>query len=495
MDHGLWAEIRRLCLGEGLSQREVAKRLLIDRGTVKRALAGTSPPEYKAKLRGSRLDTYKGLIKEIIDQYPKLSAVRIFEQITKRGYSGSITLIKNYLRRLRGGKKEAFLRIETLAGDESQVDWTDCGRILIDGAWRRLSCFVMVLSYSRLLYLEFTLSQKLEDFIQCHINAFRYFGGVPKKILYDNVRTVVLWRMKDKIGFNSRFMDFVGIYLFEPKLCKPYRATDKGKVENIIKYIKGNFLAGRDFKDFEDLQRQAMDWLETVANVRIHGTTRQRPIDRFQEEKDKLMSLPEKGYDVISPVPVKSSSDCRIKFDSNIYSIPPRYANQILSVKATKDEVFIYYKNKLITRHRRSWGKYKVIEDPKHCRGLLELKKKAIVSKIKDEFLSLGKVAEEYFKGLSNKDSHLPNELARILKLRHIYGVSEILQAMADALKYSAYGASYIENIIIANRTRRGEPIIHQEISLPESLANTQVEERHPSIYDVLLREKEDEQS
>ncbi len=495
MHQELWAEIRRLCLSEGLSQREVARRLKVDRGTVKRALKSDNLPQYIPKFRQSKLDCYKGEIKEMIRQYPELSVTRIFQEIKKKGYSGSFTMVKDYLRNLRPTKKEAFLRIETLPGEEAQVDWTDCGKIKVEDTWRRLSCLVMILSYSRMLYLEFTLSQRMEDFIQAHINAFSYFGGVSKKILYDNLRSVVLWREGSKIGFNSRFMDFVGVYLFEPRLCRVYRGSDKGKVENAIKYVKVNFLAGRDFKSFEDLCRQSQDWRDNVANVRIHGTSRQRPIDRFQEEKDKLRPLPEKPYNVIIPISVNSSHDCRIKFDSNIYSVPHRYADKSLIVKPTRYEVCIYSKDKLIASHKRSWGKYKIIEDPKHIKELLKMKKKAIVSKIKDEFISLGEGANEYFNGLAAKDCNLPKELARILKLRHIYGVTEILQALSEALKYEAFGASYIQNIVIANRTKRGEPIINEDICLPDSVADTQVEEKHPSIYDILLMEKEDEKS
>lgn len=491
MHQELWSEIRRLCISEKLPQREVARRLRIDRGTVKRALKSETIPRYQSrKVRQSKLDVYKGEIKELICQYPKLSATRVLEEIRKKGYCGGITIVADYLQRLRPSKKEAFLRIETMPGEEAQVDWTDCGKIMVENAWRRLSCFVMILSYSRLLYLEFTLSQSMEDFIEAHINAFKYFGGVPKRVLYDNLRSVVLWRDGSKIGFNRRFMDFVGVYLFEPRLCRVFRGSDKGKVENAIKYVKSNFLSGRDFKGFDDLCMQSKYWRDNVANVRIHGTSRQRPIDRYQEEKSLLMPLPDKPYNVIIPVPVNSSHDCRIKFDSNIYSVPQQYANKMLTVKPAKYEVCIYYKDRLVANHKRSWGKYKIIEDFRHIQELLKMKKKAIVSKIKDEFISLGEGAQKYFDGMAAKDCNLPKELARILKLRHIYGVTEVLQAINEAQRFEAFGASYIHNIIIANRTKRGESVINEAICLPENVADTHIEEKHPSMYDMLLMEE-----
>lgn len=322
---------------------------------MKRALSNQSSPQYKAKPRGSKLERYKGQVKELIQEYPRLSAVRVFEEIGKAGYKGSLTLIRNYLRRIRPPKKEAYLRIETLPGVEAQVDWADCGKVMVEGVWRKVSCFVMVLSYSRLLYLEWTLSQKIEDFISCHINAFRFFGGVPQRILYDNLKAVVLSRVDNKIQFNPKFLVFSGHFLFGIKLARLYRATDKGKVESGIKYVKGNFLAGRDFKDFYDLKNQSIDWRDSTANVRCHGTTREKPIDRFKEEKDKLMPLPEKPYPVAIVLPCKSSTDCRIKFDSNIYSVPARYADKVLTLKATSSEVFIYNKTKLVATHKKLW--------------------------------------------------------------------------------------------------------------------------------------------
>ena len=493
MDQELWAEIRRLCLREGLSQREVARRLRLDRGTVKRALKSSSPSRTKAKLRGSQLDRYKNQIKELIHEYPALSAVRVTEEITESGYKGSLTLVRNYLRKIRPPKKEAYLRIETLPSEQAQVDWANCGHIEVDGTTRKLSCFVMTLSYSRLLYLEFTISQRLEDFINCHINAFRYFQGIPKKIIYDNLKTVVLARVHDKIQFNSKFLEFAGYYLFSIKLARLYRATDKGKVENNIKYIKRNFLAGRTFRDYYDLKEQSIDWRDNKANVRKHGTTQQRPIDRFQEEKDKLMPLPEKTYPVAITLPCKSSSDCRIKFDSNIYSVPSRYSDKVLTLKATANEVSIYYKTKLIATHKRSYSKGKVIENPAHIKELLKRKKKAISSKVIDEFTSLGKEAEQYLEGLVTREVSVTHEVAKILKLRHKYGRTEVLGAIVRALKYKAFGASYIQNIIIQSRKKRREPVITGEIHIPEKFKDAEYKEQDPSIYDQLLDEDNEE--
>lgn len=489
MDEELWSEIRRLCLREGLSQREVANRLRIDRGTVKRALESSTAPRRNARQRGSMLDRYKAQIKDLVLKYPDLSGVRIIEEIKKNGYRGSLTIVRDYLRQIRPSKKEAFLRIETDPGEFAQVDWANCGKIMVDGAMRKLSCFVMCLSYSRLLYLEFTLSQRIEDFIRCHINAFRYFGGITKKILYDNTKTVVLSRIGKTIQFNQGFQEFAGYYLFEIKLARIYRATDKGKVENNIHYIRVNFLAGREFVDFDDIKSQSAAWRDNVANVRIHGTTRERPVDRFQGEKYKLMSLPENPYTAEIPIPCRSSSDCRVKFDGNIYSVPSRHADKSLVIRATNEEVSIYNKTRLIATHKRSYGKGKVIEDPRHIKELLKKKRKAISSKIMDEFNNLGNEAGQYLKGLVTREVNLTREVAKILSLRHKYGTTEVLGAMVKAMGFQAFGASYIENIIISSRKRRGEPPVTEEIHIPEKFSDAEYKQPELSIYDMLIDE------
>lgn len=494
MDERLWAEIRRMYFRDGLFKREIARRLGIDRETVSRALKRDKFTIPRRQIRRSKLAPYKGFINNLLEKYPGISAQRVFEELCKAGYKGKGTIIKDYLRKIRGKRQEAFLRIETLPGEQAQVDWADCGSIEVEGARRNLYCFVMVLSWSRYLYLEFRLSARLEDFIEAHMNAFRFFGGVPKKVLYDNLKSVVLQRLGDQIKFNPRFMDFVGVYLFEPVLARLYRGSDKGKVENNIKYIKGNFLIGREFRDLDDLMQQAVLWRDTTANVRIHGTTREKPLDRYKQEKYKLNPLPDKTYEIFILTPCKASSDCRVRFETNSYSVPHRYAGCMLSLKANKYEVFMYYKTKLVASHKRCYGRYRVIENPGHIKELLEHKKRAIRAKVVDEFKGLGKEAQIYLNGLIEKANNVWLELAKLLKLRHRYGVTELLGAINKALPYNAFGAAYIENIIITSRKNRGEKDIVTDITMPEQFREAEVEEKNPSIYDALIQEHEEEE-
>ncbi len=496
MNAETWAEIRRLYFVEGLSKRKIAGMMKMDKKTISRAI---KMEEYKMKRtvsgsRLSKLDPYKKDIAELIERYKDISGERVYEEIKKKGYPGKISILRDYLCRIRDGKKEAYLRVETLPGEQAQVDWADCGSIKVGEYTRKLSCFVTVLSYSRLMYLEFTLSQRLEDFMRCHVNAFRFFGGVPENILYDNLKSVVLVRFGSQIRFNPKFEAFRGYYLFKSIPCNPGKGNEKGRVENGIKYVKRNFLVGRTFRSFSNLKIQSRDWRDKTANVRIHGTTHKRPVDLYELEKEKLMKLPDKDYETSIVIALKSTKDCRIKFDTNTYSVPFQHASKILTLKAGPGKVMIYSDIKLVASHERSYEKYLAIEDPKHYEGLLAMKKRAKRYKMRDAFSVLGEGAEAYLRGMVASELNLSHHIEKILEMVDVYGKTEILGAINHALKHDAFGCDYIKNIILQQRAKRGKKQIVNPISIigSEEFANASVEERDLNLYDNLFVEEED---
>lgn len=498
MDELLWAQIRELHYLKEYSQREISRNLKVSRKTVSRACGSEKVPEKKKPGKiVSKLEQYKPRINELLREYPTLSVVRIHEELTKIGYTGRKTILKDYVRKIRPKPKEAFLRIETGPGEQGQVDWGDFGMMKFGDCERRLSCFVMVLSYSRLMYLEWCLSCRLEDFIRGHINAFKYFGGAPEKILYDNLRSVVLYRYGKYIHFNPKFLRFAGSIPFSVRLCGKAKGNEKGKVESGIKYVRYNFFAGRTFRDFDDLVDQSNAWLIGTANTRIHGTTHEVPEERCLKERDKLRPLPQAEYESDIVEPARSTKDCRIRFDSNFYSVPYYHILKSLVVKASPYEVRIYNREKLIATHRRNYEKYKVIEDPAHVRGLWELKHNAAEDKRKDEFLCLGELAEKYFSGLTLAVSNVSLQVQKILALRHKYGRTAVLGAMEKAIQYGAYGADYIENIIITEQAKDGttEPNLPLLFTERPELAEMDVPEVDLAKYDelVAVEDKKDE--
>lgn len=494
MDAETWAQIKRLREVEHLSVSEIARRVGCDRKTVRQALEAENVPVRKSPVcRASKLDPYKDHIALRLKEYPILAGILLFEEIKRLGYSGKETILWEYLRQVRPKSKEAFLRIETLPGEVAQADWANCGTVQIGNAWRKLSCFVMVLSYSRMMYLEFTLSQGLEDFLQCHIHAFRFFSGVPKKILYDNLKTVVLSRMGNAIQFNPKFIEFAGIYLFEPVPCNIARGNEKGKVESGIGYIRKNFLAGRIIL-WPNIQQEAVIWRDQTANVRIHGTTRERPIDRFQKEALLLQSLPSREYDPAIPRALKATSQALVHFDGNAYSVPYSFAYRAVCLNPSKDEIRIFdlaAPGRCLALHRRSFERGLAIEDPKHYEGLIAEKKKAFASKLKDRFLSLGPLAQTYLEGLCAAELQLHHHIAQIMDCVRLYGKTEVLQAIDHALKHKAYGAPYLKNIILQQRAARGVKE-NVPITIPAKPAWTElaVEEQDLGLYDDLFEDK-----
>jgi transposase len=494
MDSELWATIRRLHIVEHFSQAAVARHLNIHRNTVRRALAAHDGPPKKASLRPnipSKLDAFKPFMAERLSQYPKLPGTTLFREIQVRGYTGGLAILWEYLKGIRPGLPQAFLRLETLPGEYAQVDWAHVGTIPIGNRVWRLSCFVMVLSYSRMIYLEFTLSQFLEVFMSCHVNAFAFFGGVVKRVNYDNLKTVVLSRAGKNIRFHPRFMDFAGAYLFEPVPCNVRAAWEKGKVESAIKFVRSAFLAGRTISSWKTLNEEACLWRDEVANVRLHGTTRERPVDRFELEKDKLQTLPSKPYDTAVFRPVTPNRQGLVHFDVNRYSVPTVFAGKLLTLKATVHQVDFFDGPRPLASHRRCYEKHRVIEDPTHYKDLLATRKKARASRVQSDFLTLAPECSAYLSGLAQAELNLPAHLEKIMDLAGLYGKTEVAGAVAHALKFRAFGAGYIQRIIHQRRTARDmpepRPIV---LSKKPDWNRLAVERTDLALYDELFEER-----
>ena len=489
-----WAYLRHLYLVEKLPKKIIARKLNLTPKTVRRALKKEtfiSP----ANVRLSKLDDFKTKIDALQKAYPGISAIRIQEEIKKSGYSGSISILRSYLKLLRP-KSRSFLIIQTAPGEEAQVDWAYAGTL---GNKQKIYCFVMVLSFSGLLYLEFFPSQSLENFMSGHLSAFHFFQGVPKKIRYDNLKSVVLSRLGSAIQFNPRFIDLARHYLFDPSVCTPKSPHEKGRVERAIRYIKGNFLAGRSFGSLTDINQNARLWLDQVANCRIHGTSKKKPIDLFSgQEQSLLIPLPQQDYDCRLLLAVKSTSQSLVTFETNRYSVPHPYASQMLTLKANVQEVFIFDQDQLIARHKRSFQKYQLIEDRKHYQGLLATRPKAIYFKHRDLLLALGPCAHSYLKALTQTELNLPHQLKKIVSLIDLFGKNEVLAAMEQALPFNALGHDYLKNIILTQRRKKAWPAGSGSPTSkinPELVRSTFVEERDLLIYDQHVNGENDDEA
>jgi hypothetical protein len=298
------------------------------------------------------------------------------------------------------------------------------------------------------------------------------------------------------IRFHPRFLDFSSHYLFDPSPCNVKSPHEKGRVERNVRYVKNNFLAGRSFLSLTDINAQALSWRDQAANCRIHGSTKQKPIDLFaKEEQHRLIPLPQRDYDIRITAPVKSTSQALVQFETNRYSVPFTYASRMLTLKADDQFVSIYDKDQLIAQHLRSFQKYQRIEDPSHYKGLFPSKSKATYFKHRDTLLALGETARRYVEALAKTELHPFYQFKKVIALIDLYGKTEVLQAMDHALHYHAMGHECLQNIILVNRRNRscstppGSP--SSKIN-PDLIRSTWVEERDPGLYDQHFQIEED---
>jgi transposase len=483
-----WAEIRRLYKVEKLSKRAIARRLGIHRETVTRALSYAAPPEYDREHRGSRLDPYKPKIHALLADNPGLTGVRIFEIIKEEGYPGQISILRDLLREVRPQYKPrpVYIRMAYQPGEYGQVDWGEMpDPVLWQGHWCQVHAFVMVLCYSRLLYVEFSLTTKLPDFLRCHQNALRFFGAVPKCCVYDNLSSVVKRRRGTDITLNETFQQFAGHHCFQVHPCWPGAANQKGAVERPIDYIARNFWAGRYFADFDDLDRKRLTWLNEKANVRVHSTTRQRPIDRFEDERPHLLPLPLEPFDTDRVLYPKVSKDCVVRVDTNDYSIPwqvaQQHVRQPIEVRVDERWVRILSQGKEVARHPRCYARHQQILERAHYDGLWQSRAATAFAALERGFLkAYGDVGRHFYAGLGRKTERLQHALETILRLEQQYPHEDILAALEIAMRHNAFDAAAVQYLL-----HTGKAVGVSRVATPTAI-HISVEERPLETYDRL---------
>ena len=479
-----WAEIRRLHKVEKLSQRAIARRLGIHRNTVERALASEEPARYQRAPRGSILDPYKAKIHALLAENPDLSSVRLLEIIQGEGYAGQMSILRSFVRQVRPQYKPqpVYIRMHYDPGEYGQVDWAEMPTpVLWQGHLCQVYAFAMVLCYSRLLYLEFTLATKLPDFLRCHQRALHFFGAVPKCCVYDNLSSVVKRRRGTDITLNETFQHFAGYYCFRVHPCWPGAANQKGVVERPIDYVTGNFWAGRYFADFDDLDRQRWLWLNETANVRLHSITRQRPLDRFQEERAHLLPLPAEPFDTDRVLYPKVSKDCVVRVDTNDYSVPWQYARQPLEVRVDERWVRLLCQGQEVGRHPRCYARHQQIIDRSHYDGLWQSRSAAAFAALERGFLqAYGEIGQHFYAGLGRKTERLKTALEAILRLEQRYPHEDIVAALQIAVQHGYFDAAAVQYLLHTGRAISiGRPVTPTSLSVP-------VQERALDTYDHL---------
>jgi len=495
MNVSLWAEIRRLSEVEGLSGRAIADRLRCGRRTVAKALAACEPPRAKGAPRtvaGSILDPYKAKIDALVAQCPELSAVRIAEEIAKGpdGYRGSVITVRRYVRTIRPARGRVYQEVAWEPGQAMQVDWGHCGKLAVGQTTRNVSVFVAVLCYSRMCYVEFTLSQRKAEFYRAIAGALDFFQGSPRRIIFDNLKAAVLNGSGRSACLHPEFLALCGHFCLEPIACARRDPESKGIVEAGVRYVKRNALEGRaeELTCWEDYQRLAVSWRDQVANVRLHAATRERPIDRFEQERSCLRKLPNIPFDSDEITSAAVTSHARIQFDGNRYSVPPDLARKPVTVRASAEQVRILYEGREVACHRRSYDRRQLIYQAEHQLEALRLRRRGDRRQLEEVFDALGPAAQEFRLKLHARPVKTSCHLRRLLGLVRLYGRGDVLTAMARASQYQTYDAAYVETILLQERRRRELPSpTPLRPKRRELLDQIDCDDPDPALYDRLV--------
>jgi transposase len=484
---------------EGRPIRELCRQFQLGRNTVRRILRAHARRRdsghdvlSKRLRRASKLDAFDPEIKKLLEKYPDITGLRIYEELKEAGYAGGISILRERLKKLRPSKREPVIRFETDPGRQGQCDWSPYTIPFTRTGKSQVLCFSYLLGFSRRQYIDFTLHRDFYTLIRRHQDTFQYYGGVPKECLYDSEKTVVLRWECGRPVFNPAFTAFITHYQCKPIACRQGRAETKGKIEAPFKYVEGNLLNGRDFQDLEDLRATARWWLKEKSDLHIHDTTRHAPLELFAEER--LQALPLHPYDCSELALRVCGADGFITFETNAYSVPSEHIADIVSLKATEQEILIYSPEMdLIARHERyPAGRGKRVENPDHFKTQ---KMRYGLEPVREAFLELGERAETFLRGLTERHPRNCGFHARhILRMKEHYQSEDIHRAMEHAIRYQAFEARAIERILRARALPRTLESVRNERAR-EELQRTlpKITQRPLEQYSELCRKANDD--
>ena len=351
-----WAEVRTLAAG-GLSQHEIARRLGINRRTVKRLIESDEPPRYRRQATGSMLDPLEPVLRKLLEDWPEIKAPRVTEILRdEHGYRGSVDLVRRRLQELRPRQERPAQRTGYRPGQVLQLDWAEMPtRPKIGGRERRVYALIGTLPYSGAQSAHFSFDMTSESFLEGHTRIFDWLSGVPRECVYDNLRTVVAKRQGDEIRWNQRFLHLRGHYAFHSTACTPATPREKGSVEGGVRHLKTGFWPARRIVSLQDLDEQYADWRDRVCNVRLHATGRFVVAERLAEERLALRPLPPTRFDYayarVSRVPL----DGYLRFAGSFYRAPEALVHQRVELRADRDTVWIVHRGQEVARYLRSW--------------------------------------------------------------------------------------------------------------------------------------------
>ena len=487
------ARIRHLHHAEGWLVGTIAAQLGLHHETVERALE--EQPRAEPLARPSALDPYTEFARETLERYPRLTSTRLWQMLRERGCPLSPRQVRRKVAELRPRPREAFLRRRTFVGEEAQVDWASFGHVTVGAARRALSAFLMVLTYSRMIFLRFFFDQTLESFLRGHVEAFASFGGVPRVCLYDNLKAAVLARHGDAVRFNTRLLELAAHYHFAPRACRPARGNEKGGVERAVRYARDSFYAARSFTTLTDFNDQARDWyLKVAAQRRWPGDNRILVADAFAEESARLLPLPAHPFETDLVLAVRAQKTIYLRFDLNEYSIPPTAVGREMSLVASEDSVRVLDGATEIAAHRRSYDRQKRVEDAAHIDALLREKQRARASTPSTRLIDAVPAAEAFLEAAFERGESVAALTEKLLLLLDDYGADELRIVVDEALARRTPRLGSVA-FLLARRRRQSKthPPLPVDLSRRPDLKDLYVKPHPAETYDELTRDHDDE--
>ena len=369
---------------QGLTVSEIARQSGLDRKTVRRYIErGLEPPTYGPRRpRPTLIDPFTGFLRERVKAYPGLTGSRLLRELKELGYQGGYTAVTDFLRDVRPAADPRFeVRFETAPGEQGQVDFAQFQVVFTDEPTtpRVIWLFSMVLGYSRLMWARFVVHQDLATVLRCHVAAFEAFGGAPRELLYDRMKTAVIGEGdRGGIVYNRALIDLARHYGFHPKACQPYRAKTKGKVEGPFRYVREDFFLARSFRNLDDLNEQLRRWLDGVANPRVHATTRRVVSEAFAAEKPHLKQLPLAPFRAVLRLERRISREGMVSVGGNFYSVPDTTRRRTVEVHTLAEEIRIFEDGTLIAAHPVLEGRQQRCIAPDHRKGNSEGRRRGI---------------------------------------------------------------------------------------------------------------------
>lgn len=454
----LEAEILRLHGAEHWPVGTIARQLRVHHSTVRRVLVQAGVPA-QPPVRASMVEPYLPFIAETLGKYPTLRASRLYTMVRERGYPGAPDHFRAIVARLRPRPAaEAYLRLRTLPGDQAQCDWAHFGQLTIGRAQRPLMAFVMVLSYSRHLFLRFYLGAAMPYFIRGHVDAFTWFAAVPRVLLYDNLRSAVLERRGAAIHFHPTLLELAAHYRFQPQPVAPARGNEKGRVERAIRFARDAFFAARRFRDVDDLNAQAAAWCAGEAAERLCPPERsQRVREMFAAERDHLLALPANPFPTEERTEVSVAKTPYARFDWNDYSIPHTHVRRTLTVLASLTTVRILDGQTVIATHPRSFDRGAQIEDPAHVAALVADKRAAGTHRAQDRLHHAAPSAQALFLRAAERGAHLGVLTRGLLQLLASHGAAALEAAIVAALAEDTAHLGAVRHFIDHHAHARGQ--------------------------------------